>query len=224
MRSYVLRRVLHALLTLLGVSLVVFGLLRVLPGDPAKMVLPEGASAAQVEQVRRQLGLLEPLYVQYGVFVSSTVRGDLGQSFQFKAPVTVRDRRADLADRPAGRRLVLADGQPGRAGRHRRRRATPDPARLRQHLPDGVRPVAAELLARDHADPAVRGRPRLAADLRLPGAELPDPAVNHAGRLPDGAGGAPDPVEHARSADEGVRAHRAQQGPARARRRRSATP
>jgi peptide/nickel transport system permease protein len=85
-RSYVLRRVLHSLLTLFGVSLVVFGILRVLPGDPAKMMLPEGASAAQVEQLRRQLGLLEPLHVQYAVFLSSIVRGDFGQSFQFRAP------------------------------------------------------------------------------------------------------------------------------------------
>jgi peptide/nickel transport system permease protein len=88
MHTYILRRILHSIVTLVGVSLVVFGILRVLPGDPAKMVLPEGASAAQVEQVRRQLGLLEPLHVQYGVFVSSIVRGDFGQSFQFKAPVT----------------------------------------------------------------------------------------------------------------------------------------
>jgi peptide/nickel transport system permease protein len=88
MGTYVLRRFLHSIVTLVGVSLVVFGILRVLPGDPAKMVLPEGASAAQVEQMRRQLGLLEPLYVQYGVFVSSVVRGDFGQSFQFHAPVT----------------------------------------------------------------------------------------------------------------------------------------
>jgi ABC-type dipeptide/oligopeptide/nickel transport system permease component len=88
MRAYIVRRIIHSIVTLIGVSLVVFGMLRVLPGDPAKMVLPEGASAAQVEQVRRQLGLLEPLYVQYGVFVSSIARGDFGQSFQFRAPVT----------------------------------------------------------------------------------------------------------------------------------------
>src|SRR5437879_5621208 len=61
---------------------------RVLPGDPAKMVLPDAASATQVEQMRRQLGLAEPLYIQYGVFVSSVIRGDFGQSFQFHAPVT----------------------------------------------------------------------------------------------------------------------------------------
>jgi peptide/nickel transport system permease protein/oligopeptide transport system permease protein len=86
MRTYVLRRVLHSLLTLFGVSLVVFGILRVLPGDPAKMMLPEGASNAQVEQLRKQLGLEEPLYVQYGVFLTSIVRGNFGNSFQFNAP------------------------------------------------------------------------------------------------------------------------------------------
>jgi peptide/nickel transport system permease protein len=86
MRAYVLRRVLHSALTLFGVSLVVFGILRVLPGDPAKMMLPEGASAAQVAQLRQQLGLEEPIYVQYGVFMASIVRGDFGSSFQFNAP------------------------------------------------------------------------------------------------------------------------------------------
>ncbi|MGE3912677.1 MAG: ABC transporter permease, partial [Chloroflexota bacterium] len=86
MRAYVLRRILHSALTLFGVSLVVFGILRVLPGDPAKMMLPEGASNAQVEVLRRELGLEEPLYVQYGVFLSSIVRGDFGRSFQFNAP------------------------------------------------------------------------------------------------------------------------------------------
>ncbi|MDQ6674629.1 MAG: ABC transporter permease [Chloroflexota bacterium] len=88
MRAYISRRILHSIVTLIGVSLVVFGILRVLPGDPAKMVLPDAASATQVEQMRRQLGLAEPLYIQYGVFVSSVIRGDFGQSFQFRAPVT----------------------------------------------------------------------------------------------------------------------------------------
>jgi peptide/nickel transport system permease protein len=87
MRAYISRRILHSIVTLVGVSLVVFGILRVLPGDPARMVLPDAASAAQVEQMRRQLGLAEPLYVQYGVFVSSVIRGDFGQSFQFRTPV-----------------------------------------------------------------------------------------------------------------------------------------
>jgi ABC-type dipeptide/oligopeptide/nickel transport system permease component len=87
MRAYISRRIFHSIVTLIGVSLVVFGILRVLPGDPAKMVLPDAATAAQVDQMRRQLGLAEPLYIQYGVFVSSVIRGDFGQSFQFRTPV-----------------------------------------------------------------------------------------------------------------------------------------
>ena len=86
MRAYVLKRILHSAVTLFGVSLVVFGILRILPGDPAKMMLPEGASNAQVEQLRQQLGLEEPLYVQYGIFLSSIVRGDFGRSYQFNSP------------------------------------------------------------------------------------------------------------------------------------------
>ena len=86
MRAYVLKRLLQSLLTLFGVSLVVFGILRVLPGDPAKMMLPEGASNAQVEQLRQQLGLEEPLHVQYGIFMSSIARGDFGRSYQFNSP------------------------------------------------------------------------------------------------------------------------------------------
>src|SRR5919198_2682536 len=88
MRQYVLRRLLHSALTLFGVSLVVFLLLRVLPGDPARILLPDGAPQAAVDELSRQLGLREPLYVQYGVFLQSVVRGDFGQSFQFRAPAT----------------------------------------------------------------------------------------------------------------------------------------
>ena len=86
MQAYVLRRVLHSAVTLFGVSLVVFIILRVLPGDPARMLLPEGAPTTAVEELSRQLGLREPLYVQYGIFLQSVVRGDFGQSFQFRAP------------------------------------------------------------------------------------------------------------------------------------------
>jgi peptide/nickel transport system permease protein len=85
-RSYVVRRVVHSLLTLFGVSLVVFGILRVLPGDPARMMLPDGAPPDQVEALRRQFGLTEPLHVQYGIFLVSIAQGDFGQSFQFQVP------------------------------------------------------------------------------------------------------------------------------------------
>jgi len=86
MRAYVLRRLGQAALTLIGVSVLVFLILRVLPGDPAKMLLPEGAPESAVEELNRHLGLREPPYLQYALFVRSVFRGDFGQSFQYRAP------------------------------------------------------------------------------------------------------------------------------------------
>ncbi len=86
MRAYVLRRLGQAALTLLGVSVLVFLVLRVLPGDPAKMLLPEGAPQSAVDELNRHLGLREPLPVQYAIFIQSVFRGDFGQSFQYRAP------------------------------------------------------------------------------------------------------------------------------------------
>ena len=101
MRTYVIRRLWQSALTLVGVSVLVFVILRVVPGDPAKMLLPEGAPQSAIEELNRQLGLQEPLYVQYGLFVQSVFRGDFGQSFQYRAPAlqVVTERlmvRADL--------------------------------------------------------------------------------------------------------------------------------
>src|SRR5215468_6585201 len=86
MKTYVLRRLWQSAVTLLGVSVFVFVILRVLPGDPAKMLLPEGAPQSAVDELNRHLGLREPLHVQYGIFLRSVVRGDFGQSFQYRAP------------------------------------------------------------------------------------------------------------------------------------------
>jgi ABC-type dipeptide/oligopeptide/nickel transport system permease component len=78
----------------------VFVVLRVLPGDPAKMLLPDGAPQSAVDELNRQLGLHEPLHVQYGIFIRSVVRGDFGQSFQYRAPAlrVVTERIAATAE------------------------------------------------------------------------------------------------------------------------------
>jgi len=86
MKAYVLRRLWQSALTLVGVSVLVFVILRVVPGDPAKMLLPDGAPQSAVHELNRQLGLHEPLHVQYAIFVRSVFRGDFGQSFQYRAP------------------------------------------------------------------------------------------------------------------------------------------
>ncbi|HYB41202.1 MAG TPA: ABC transporter permease, partial [Candidatus Methylomirabilis sp.] len=104
MRAYVLHRLWQSALTLLGVSVFVFVILRVLPGDPAKMLLPEGAPQSAVEELNRQLGLREPLIVQYGIFLRGVFAGDFGQSFQYRAPAL----RVVVERLPATIQLALA--------------------------------------------------------------------------------------------------------------------
>jgi peptide/nickel transport system permease protein len=75
---------------LLGVVTVVFLLLHVIPGDPAETMLAgSGASEAEISQIREQLGLDEPLLLQYGRYLLNTARGDLGRSLFSNRPVTV---------------------------------------------------------------------------------------------------------------------------------------
>ena len=61
MKAYVLRRLWQSALTLVGVSVLVFVILRVVPGDPAKMLLPDGAPQSAVDELNRQLGLHEQI-------------------------------------------------------------------------------------------------------------------------------------------------------------------
>jgi peptide/nickel transport system permease protein len=64
------------------------------------MLLPDGAPQSAVDELNRQLGLHEPLHVQYGIFIRSVVRGDFGQSFQYRAPAlrVVTERIAATAE------------------------------------------------------------------------------------------------------------------------------
>jgi ABC-type dipeptide/oligopeptide/nickel transport system permease component len=85
--AYLLHRSLHSLLLLFGVSLVVFLLLHIVPGDPAQVLLGEQATPERVAEVRRALGLDRPLLEQYGRFVGRALRGDFGQSIRAMRPV-----------------------------------------------------------------------------------------------------------------------------------------
>ncbi len=87
MLHYILRRLLAALPTLLGVSLVVFMMVRLLPGDPARIVAGLLASEADVERIRHQLGLDQPGPVQYAEFLGRLVHFDLGTSARSGQPV-----------------------------------------------------------------------------------------------------------------------------------------
>jgi len=86
MTHYITRRLAYSLLSLMLLSLTIFLFVRV-TGDPASLLVEPGASQADIDAVREQLGLDQPLWVQYWHFIYSLVRGDLGQSFYYRMPV-----------------------------------------------------------------------------------------------------------------------------------------
>jgi peptide/nickel transport system permease protein len=77
---FVLRRLLQAVPTVLGVTLLVFLLLHLVPGDPARALLGPRATPGEITRLHHEWGLDRPLYVQFGLFLSRLVHGDLGQS------------------------------------------------------------------------------------------------------------------------------------------------
>jgi peptide/nickel transport system permease protein len=87
MSRHILQRFLLTLPAVWLVLTLVFLLIHIVPGDPVEQMLGEGATPGQIEQLRHTLGLDQPILVQYGHYLSQTLRGDLGQSFKFQAPV-----------------------------------------------------------------------------------------------------------------------------------------
>jgi len=73
---------------LLGVSIIVFFMVRAIPGDPAQILLGQTATQAQVQQLQEQMGLDKPVVAQYGLFLRDAVKGDLGESIVTGRPVT----------------------------------------------------------------------------------------------------------------------------------------
>src|SRR5262249_46377070 len=78
---------LAAIPTLFGVTLIVFFMVRVLPGDPARILAGLLAPQSEVDRIRVQLGLTQPLPVQYKIFLSQLLHGDLGRSIVTQGPV-----------------------------------------------------------------------------------------------------------------------------------------
>lgn len=101
--AFLARRIGWSLLVLFGLSVVIFAIARVVPGDPARMALGPRASAEQVAQLQAELGLDRPLVEQYAMFVGGLARGDLGKSL-----LTERSVNLDMAETfPATLELVI---------------------------------------------------------------------------------------------------------------------
>lgn len=88
MLRYFIKRVLTVIPVLLGVSMLVFGFVRMIPGDPATIMLGERATPANIARVREQLGLTKPIHEQYWIFLSNALQGNLGTSVLRQEPVT----------------------------------------------------------------------------------------------------------------------------------------
>jgi peptide/nickel transport system permease protein len=87
MHRYILRRLLQTIPVLFLFSIVVFTVMRLVPGDPATVILGLEATPEAVAQIREEMGLDQPIVVQYGLWLGNVLRGDFGVSWKSKQPV-----------------------------------------------------------------------------------------------------------------------------------------
>ena len=88
MLTYILQRLLAALLVIFGVVSIVFLLIHMIPGDPVEIMLGESASTTDREALRTALGLNQPLWVQFQQYLAGLLQFDMGNSIHFRRPVT----------------------------------------------------------------------------------------------------------------------------------------
>ncbi len=93
MQRFIIIRLFQNIIALVILSVIIFFLVR-LSGDPALLMLPEGATKEQYQDMKVQMGLDKPIYVQYGIFFSNAIRGDFGKSIRTKRPVIASIKEA----------------------------------------------------------------------------------------------------------------------------------
>jgi peptide/nickel transport system permease protein len=104
MISFIIRRTLVVIPTLLGITIIIFTMLAITPGDPAELLLGERATKESLEAMREYLGLNKPLYVQYGMFLRRVAKFDLGETIWTRQKVWI-----EIMERfPATVELTLA--------------------------------------------------------------------------------------------------------------------
>jgi peptide/nickel transport system permease protein len=110
--NFLVRRIIYSVFVLLGLSIVIFVIARIMPGDPARMAVGARAPQWVVDRIREQMHLNEPLPVQYGYWLRDALRGDFGLSLVTQRPVT-----SDIREFfPASLELVLFSGLLSAAG------------------------------------------------------------------------------------------------------------
>jgi peptide/nickel transport system permease protein len=87
MGSYIARRLVQMIPVVFGITLILFFMLRLIPGDPASVMLGERATDAAVARINHELGLDQPIYIQYGYFLRDLATLNLGTSIKYQVPV-----------------------------------------------------------------------------------------------------------------------------------------
>ncbi|WP_421950635.1 ABC transporter permease [Pelagibacterium sp.] len=87
MPGYILKRLVSAIPVIIGLSVIVFGIMALIPGDPALAILGSYATPENVARINRELGLDRPVWEQYFVWVGNMMQGDFGRSFILNRPV-----------------------------------------------------------------------------------------------------------------------------------------
>ncbi|TWI52865.1 ABC transporter permease [Halalkalibacter nanhaiisediminis] len=88
MFTFIVRRLIQTIPVLIGVTILTFSLMHLIPGDPAQILAGESASPQQIEQMRERLGLNDPIPVQYFTYLGNALQGDLGDSIRSGRAVT----------------------------------------------------------------------------------------------------------------------------------------
>ena len=186
MIRYVLKRIVLMIPTILLTSFIIFFAMNMAGGDPVKQILPENATVEQQEALREEMGLNDPLLVQYFRYMGGLVTGDMGESY-----ITGKDvfgtfmERLPMTLALGGSALILACVVAIPLGIW----TAPESEHLEGHRrygPGPVRRVYAKLLAGPDADVAVCCKPEVAAFTGRGGARVSDPASADGG---PGAGG-----------------------------------
>jgi len=94
MTSYIIRRFFMVIPILIGAATIVFALMFIVPGDPARLLMGQHGDEKTLASIRHELGLDRPIYVQYGKFIGRLARGNLGVSYRQRRPVAeiIRER------------------------------------------------------------------------------------------------------------------------------------
>ena len=89
MLFYIIKRIIQIIPTVIGVTLILFILMNIIPGDPARLILKKGATEQSLENLRAKMGIDKPVYIQYWRYIRQLAKGDLGTSYQNQRSVNV---------------------------------------------------------------------------------------------------------------------------------------